>query len=72
MGGFSVLRVVDSITQLGSSDAGCVAVTGSHGGISGVNAAALSLGIDVGQRCRDSVVAIHRDISNSRPTGDTP
>ncbi len=28
------LRVVDSITQLGVGDAGCVAVSGSHGGIS--------------------------------------
>ena len=28
------LRVVDSITQLGASDAGCLAVTGSHGGLS--------------------------------------
>jgi hypothetical protein len=29
-----VLRVVDSITELGPADAGCVAVSGSHGGIS--------------------------------------
>jgi hypothetical protein len=28
------LRVVDSITQLGPADAGCVAVSGSHGGSS--------------------------------------
>jgi len=28
------LRLVDSITQLGSADAGCLAVSGSHGGIS--------------------------------------
>lgn len=28
------LRVVDSITELGPADAGCVAVSGSHGGIS--------------------------------------
>ena len=28
------LRVVDSITQLGATDAGCIAVSGSHGGIS--------------------------------------
>lgn len=28
------LRVVDSITQLGPQDAGCLAVSGSHGGIS--------------------------------------
>lgn len=28
------LRVVDSITELGPGDAGCVAVSGSHGGIS--------------------------------------
>lgn len=30
----TVLRVVDSITELGPADAGCVAVSGSHGGIS--------------------------------------
>ena len=29
-----VLRVVDSITELGPQDAGCLAVSGSHGGIS--------------------------------------
>jgi hypothetical protein len=29
-----VLCVVDSITQLGPQDAGCLAVSGSHGGIS--------------------------------------
>lgn len=28
------LRIVDSITQLGASDQGCIAVSGSHGGIS--------------------------------------
>lgn len=28
------LRVVDSITELRAEDAGCVAVSGSHGGIS--------------------------------------
>jgi hypothetical protein len=28
------LRIVDSITQLGPADAGCVAVSGSHGGVS--------------------------------------
>lgn len=28
------LRVVDSITELGPHDAGCVAVSGSHGGMS--------------------------------------
>ncbi len=28
------LRVVDSITELGPQDGGCVAVSGSHGGIS--------------------------------------
>jgi hypothetical protein len=28
------LRVVDSITELGAADAGCVAVSGSHGGVS--------------------------------------
>ncbi|MGE0332621.1 MAG: hypothetical protein AB7P37_18235 [Ramlibacter sp.] len=30
----AVLRVVDSITELGAADAGCIAVSGSHGGIS--------------------------------------
>lgn len=30
----TALRVVDSITQLGPQDAGCLAVSGSHGGIS--------------------------------------
>ena len=29
-----VLRLVDSITELGPHDAGCIAVSGSHGGIS--------------------------------------
>ena len=28
------LRVIDSITELGPADAGCIAVSGSHGGIS--------------------------------------
>ena len=28
------LRVVDSITELGPQDAGCLAVSGSHGGLS--------------------------------------
>lgn len=30
----AALRIVDSITELGSQDVGCVAVSGSHGGIS--------------------------------------
>jgi len=30
----TLLRVVDSITQLGPQDADCLAVSGSHGGIS--------------------------------------
>ncbi len=30
----ATLRVVDSITQLGPQDEGCLAVSGSHGGIS--------------------------------------
>lgn len=34
------LRLVDSITQLGPQDAGCVAVSGSHGGISSARYAA--------------------------------
>ena len=28
------LRIVDSITELGPQDAGCIAVSGSHGGVS--------------------------------------
>lgn len=36
----SALRIVDSITQLGPQDAGCVAVSGSHGGISSARYAA--------------------------------
>ncbi len=28
------LRIVDSITELGADDAGCIAVSGSHGGVS--------------------------------------
>lgn len=28
------LRIVDSVTELGPADAGCLAVTGSHGGLS--------------------------------------
>jgi hypothetical protein len=28
------LRIVDSITELGSADQGCIAVSGSHGGMS--------------------------------------
>ena len=28
------LRIVDSITELGAADRGCIAVSGSHGGIS--------------------------------------
>ncbi len=28
------LRIVDSITELGAKDKGCIAVSGSHGGIS--------------------------------------
>ncbi len=30
----SVLRIVDSITELGAHDKGCIAVSGSHGGLS--------------------------------------
>ena len=29
-----VLRIVDSITELGARDEGCIAVSGSHGGLS--------------------------------------
>lgn len=35
-----VLRLVDSITELGPGDAGCIAVSGSHGGISSARYAA--------------------------------
>ncbi len=31
---FNPLRVVDSITELGVADTGCIAVSGSHGGLS--------------------------------------
>jgi hypothetical protein len=31
---FCFVRIVDSITELGPRDAGCVAVSGSHGGVS--------------------------------------
>ena len=34
MADIAILRVVDSITELGPADAGCLAVSGSHGGIS--------------------------------------
>ena len=30
----ATLRVVDSITELGAHDSGCIAVSGSHGGVS--------------------------------------
>ena len=30
----TALRLVDSITELSSADAGCIAVSGSHGGVS--------------------------------------
>ena len=29
-----LLRIVDSITQLGAQDEGCIAISGSHGGLS--------------------------------------
>lgn len=34
------LKLVDSVAELGSSDRGCVAVTGSHGGLSAARYAA--------------------------------
>jgi hypothetical protein len=34
------LRIVDSVTERGPADAGCVAVTGSHGGVSSARFAA--------------------------------
>ncbi len=30
----AILRIVDSITQLDASDQGCIAISGSHGGLS--------------------------------------
>jgi len=36
----AALRVVDSITELGPADAGCIAVSGSHGGMSSARYAA--------------------------------
>lgn len=36
------LRLVDSITELGPQDAGCLAVSGSHGGLSSARFAAVS------------------------------
>ena len=35
-------RIVDSVTELGPRDAGCLAVTGSHGGLSSARFAAVS------------------------------
>ena len=35
-----MLRIVDSITELGPQDAGCIAVSGSHGGLSSARYAA--------------------------------
>ncbi|MBS7809076.1 hypothetical protein [Variovorax sp. PCZ-1] len=35
-----MLRIVDSITQLSPNDAGCIAVSGSHGGMSSAGFAA--------------------------------
>jgi hypothetical protein len=34
------LRIVDSITELGAADSGCLAVSGSHGGLSSARFAA--------------------------------
>lgn len=36
------VRIVDSITELGPQDAGCLAISGSHGGISSARFAAAS------------------------------
>lgn len=36
------LRIVDSVTELGPADAGCLAVTGSHGGVSSARFACAS------------------------------
>lgn len=35
-----ILRLIDSITELNAQDAGCIAVSGSHGGISSARFAA--------------------------------
>ena len=40
------LRIVDSITELRPHDAGCVAISGSHGGISSAQYAELRDSID--------------------------
>lgn len=37
---FFRLRVIDSITELGPQDTGCIAVSGSHGGVSSARYAA--------------------------------
>ena len=39
-GAMRPLRIVDSITELGPDDAGCIAVSGSHGGVSAARYAA--------------------------------
>jgi hypothetical protein len=36
----AALRIVDSVTELDVGDAGCIAVTGSHGGVSSARFAA--------------------------------
>lgn len=36
------VRIVDSVTELGGTDAGCLAVTGSHGGLSSARFACAS------------------------------
>lgn len=56
------LRVVDSITELGPHDAGCVAVSGSHGGLSSARYALaarplLSIFNDAGVGLRDAGIA---------------
>ena len=56
------LRLVDSITELGPGDAGCIAVSGSHGGISSARYAAaaqpvLSVFNDAGGGLDDAGVA---------------
>lgn len=38
----SPIRVIDSITELTTADPGCIAVSGSHGGISSAGYAALA------------------------------
>lgn len=57
-----MLRLIDSITQLTTQDAGCIAVSGSHGGLSSARFAAaarpcLSIFNDAGVGKKDAGIA---------------